>query len=74
MIQCNSKVWRERKLIINGRHLGVCRPLEDEKELVPLEPVGNIRVSLDQEDEVQEQRSRTCNPYNLVGTTGVSLE
>ena len=68
MIQCNSKVWRERKLIINGR------PLEDEKELVPLEPVGNIRVSLDQEDEVQEQRSRTCNPYNLVGTTGVSLE
>ena len=68
------------KLFKHGRHLGVCRPSEEEEELepdTPLEPGGHKRVSLGQEDEVQEQRSRSCNqilPCNLVDPTVVSLE
>ena len=74
------KFGGQEKLIIHGRHLGVRRPLEDDEELepdTPLEPGGNNRVFQGQEDEVQEQKSRSCNqilPCNLVGTTGVSLE
>ena len=65
-----SRVWfsaslhvgGKGKLLINGRNLGVCRPLEEEEELepdTPLEPGGNNRMTLGQEVEVQEQRRRS---------------
>ena len=70
------KFGGKEKLIIHGRLLGVCRSLEEEEELepdTPLEPGGNNRVTLGQEDDVQEQRSRSWNqilPCNLVAPQG----